>query len=519
MDLTGADKLAGLALEMPESNCSGLGHLGFGRAGRNQIMVKPKSILVRFLDFFSSVKCGLILLGLLGTVVVLGTMILQRPLASEGQIEQIYAPQTIRLLNFFGLFDVFHSWWFILLLGTLGANITLASVERLPQAWRYFSRPRLTADEWFVRNLPLRREIPIGPQATGEALEIAARKVESLGFRPRRESLEQGTLYIERHRVARLAPYVVHLSLLIIFAGAIVDGLWGYRGFVNLGPGMRTDSIEPLSGSGPARKLSFTLRCDRAGMEKYPDGSPKQYWTWLAVEENGREVLRKQIFVNEPLTYEGVRFFQANYGPSGAPAKLVMEASWPGQARAPVEFTLRPDAPARLDEQGTEVELGDFVPDFILEENQISTRSNEPNNPALRLVVTRPGAKKSSVWVFPNVPKMNFPDESGIAFRLRDFQMGYTTGLQVAKQPGKGLIWGGCLLLTAGLMMALYLAHTRIWGVVGHDRKGRGVLVLGGQPSKYRANFEAQFESLAESLVEEFRAAADSARELERLTA
>ena len=464
-------------------------------------------------------KCGLILLGLLGTAVVLGTMILQRPLAREGQIEQIYAPQTIRLLNFFGVFDVFHSWWFILLLGLLGANIMLASIERFPQAWRYFSRPRLTADEWFVRNLPLHREIPIGPQSPDEALGIAARKLESLGFRPRPESLAQGTLYIERHRVARLAPYVVHLSLLIIFAGAIVDGLWGYRGFVNLGPGMRADSVEPLSGNGPTRPLPFTLRCDRAGMEKYPDGSPKQYWTWLAVEENGREVLRKQIFVNEPLTYQGVRFFQASYGPSGAPTKLEMEASWPGQAHAPLTFTLRPDAPARLDGQGTEVELADFIPDFALEGNQISTRSNEPNNPALRLVVTRPGAKKSSVWVFPKAPEMNFPDESGIVFRLRDLEMGYTTGLQVAKQPGKGLIWGGCLLLVAGLMMALYLAHTRIWGVVGHDRKGRAVLVLGGQPSKYRASFEAQFESLAEALTQEMRAVADSARELERLTA
>jgi cytochrome c biogenesis protein len=74
------------------------------------------------------------------------------------------------------------------------------------------------------------------------------------------------------------------------------------------------------------------------------------------------------------------------------------------------------------------------------------------------------------------------------------------TGLQVAHEPGQWLIWAGCLLLTSGLMMALYLSHIRIWGVVGTDRKGRPALLLGGQPSKYRESFERKFQALADAL-------------------
>jgi cytochrome c biogenesis protein len=85
-------------------------------------MVEQRSTLDKFLRFFSSLKCGLLLLGLLGVAVVLGTLILQKPMAQPGQIEQVYAPQTIRLLNTLGLFDVFHTPWFILLLGLLGAR-------------------------------------------------------------------------------------------------------------------------------------------------------------------------------------------------------------------------------------------------------------------------------------------------------------------------------------------------------------------------------------------------------------
>lgn len=470
-------------------------------------MGRQRSLLDAILSFFSSVRCGLILLGLVGIAVVLGTLILQRPLAREGQIEQIYAPQTIRLFNFLGLFDVFHAWWFIVLLALLGANIVLASLERFPQAWRSFSRPQLVADEGFVRRLPFQQAIPLGPRSPEAALVLAARTVQGLGYRLRAESLPQGTLYFEKHRVARLAPYVVHASLLLIFAGAIVDGLRGYRGYISLTPGMQTDLVESLAPNAPPHRLPFTLRLDEAGMEKYPDGSPRQYWSRLTLEENGQEVLRKQIFVNDPLTYKGIRFFQSNYGSTGTPNKLVIEARWPGQPRPAQTFALRPGEVARLDKAGTQVELADFLPDFALEGDQIVNRSNEPRNPAVRLLVTLPGGRRTPVWILPKVSAGNPPNDSGMAFRLADLEMEYVSGLQVAKQPGQHLIWAGCLILTVGLGMALYLSHMCVWGVVGRDEAGNPALLLGGQPSKYRENFEARFRLLGDSLSRAFQAA------------
>jgi len=270
-----------------------------------------------------------------------------------------------------------------------------------------------------------------------------------------------------------------------------------------LTPGTRTQSVEPMTAPGAPRRLGFTVRCDDAGMEKYPDGSPKQYWSQLAVEENGREVVRKRIFVNEPLTYKGVRFFQASYSSAGTPRKLVFEASWTdkdGNKYPPQTFTLRPGELARLHDQGTQVELADFIPDFVLEGNRMASRSDEPRNPAIQLAVTLPGGKQTGVWIFPKAPDMGPPNESGINFQLRDLEMEYMTGLQVAHQPGQNLIWGGCLLLTAGLMMALYMSHVRMWGVVGRDSKGRPALLLGGQPSKYRESFERRFNKLTGEL-------------------
>jgi len=422
-------------------------------------------------------------------------------MAQEGQIERVYAPQIVRLLNAVGLFDVFHTWWFILLLGLLGANIALASIERFPQVWRLYVRPHFLADAAFIRALPFQREIPLGPHTPKEATALASLKFESLGYPPRADILSKGTLYVEKHRVVRLAPYVVHASLLIIFAGAILDVTHGYRGYISLRSGTSTDVIEPLTTPGARHHLDFTLRCDAAGMDPYPDGSPRQYWSQLTVLENGREVARKKIYVNDPLTYKGVRFFQATFGSTGTPRKLVMEANWleNGVAKNRV-LTMAPGAPAPLDNQGTIVELEDFLPDYVLQGNQIASQSDDPRNPAIRLQVTRAGNQITNAWVLAKSPELNAPNNTGINFRYLGVEMDSMTGLQVAHEPGQWLIWGGCLLLTAGLMIALYLSHIRIWGIVAADRKGQPVLLLGGQPSKYRENFERKFHELTDAV-------------------
>jgi cytochrome c biogenesis protein len=440
-------------------------------------------------------------------------------MAEQGQIEQAYAPQIVRLLNALGMFDVFHTWWFILLLGLLGANITLASIDRFPQVWRLYVRPHLLADAAFIRALPFQREIPLGPRTHAEGVALAAQRLERLGYPPRPVALAKGTLYVEKHRLVRLAPYIVHASLLIIFAGAIIDGKYGYRGYVSLRPGTSTDAVEAMSMAGPSHRLDFTLRCDAAGMETYPDGSPRQYWSQLAVLENGREVMRKKIFVNEPLTYNGVRFFQAGYTPTGSPRRLVMEASWQeNEVDKRQILTIAPGTPVPIEigrpPVRSMIELTDFIPDYVLEGDQITSRSDEPRNPAIHLQVVRPGKPTTNAWILAKSPELTPPNDTGINFRFVSVEMDASTGLQVAHEPGQWLIWAGCLLLTAGLMLALYLSHIRIWGIAATDRKGQPILLLGGQPSKYRENFEHKFHELTDEVAKVLAPAPGEASEI-----
>ena len=466
----------------------------------------PHSIANRLLDSLSSIRTGIVLLIILVVTSAAGTFVLQRPLTDADQFARAYSPQTLVWLDRLGLTDVFHSWWFIALLALLSLNIVLASLERFPVAWRDFARPARRPGPHFLSGLPLQKEIPIRDAKT--AIEAAERAFRKQGLKVQQVGRDTDvSLYAERHRVARLAAYVVHVSLLLILGGGMVDALWGYRGFVGLTKNEQVNQIELRDGS--KKPLGFTLRCDAAGQENYEDGTPRRWWSKLAVLEDGREVKLQEIEVNKPLVHRGLRFFQSSYGPTGEVSAVRLLANSRKDPSTAKEILLQPEVPVALDPD-TSVRLVVFVPDFVLSGNQIGSRSNEPNNPAIQLSVVAKDSGETRVWLFPKFPDFAHPDQAPYSFQFRDLEMGYFTGLQVSYEPGQWGIWAGVILMGIGLGMAFYLVHIRFWAVPVSDGRGRLVLWVGATASKNRDEFEARFRKLVEAVERELSARAEN---------
>ncbi len=271
-----------------------------------------------------AIKTGVILLILVVVISAAGTVILQRPATDPDEMQRAYSPQLLRLLDGVGLTDVFHAWWFVLLLSLVSLSIIAASIQRFPNSWRYYARPYKSPDESFRNALPNHALIPIKDEEA--ALSIAERVFHKAGFRPERIVRENNfSLFGERNRFSEMSVYIVHASLLLIFLGGIVDALYGWRGFVTLTRGQQSSQVETQNGS--KRNLPFAVRCDGAGQENYADGTPKRWWSDLAIVENGQAIVRKQIVVNDPLVYQGIRFYQASYGKTGKLDKLVLTAT------------------------------------------------------------------------------------------------------------------------------------------------------------------------------------------------
>ncbi len=463
---------------------------------------RVQSIPKRIHKTFSNLRTGVVLLILTGVAAALGTFILQRPATDPDKLARAYSPATLQWLDRVGLTDVFHTWWFLTLLGLVSLSIVLVSVDRFPNAWRFYARPYRKTDSHFRAALPNKVELPITDSE--DALNAAERSLKKLGWPVERiADRNEASLYSERHRFSVMAVYIVHASLLLIFAGGMIDGFFGYSGFLALQKGQSSNVIELRTGG--TKQLPFAVKCYGAGQENYADGSPKRWWSKLAVVQNGQEVESKEIVVNDPLIHGGLRFYQASFGNTGTLDGLKLAVtSAKGDAR---ELTLAMNEPVQLD-PNTTVTLAEYIPDFFVRDNQIFKRSDDPVNPAFRLQVRNTATgEDAKLWIFPAYNSAAQGEYTGYKFDYRDMQMGYYTGLEVSHEPGQWLVWAGCLLMGCGLFVAFYLVHMRVWIAAAPNARGSLVLWIGGQANKNRDRFEQKFNELVENIRTELEGA------------
>jgi len=451
----------------------------------------------------ASIQTGVVLLILVVILSAAGTIVLQRPATDPDEMQSAYSPQALRILDAVGLTDVFHAWWFLGLILLVSLCIVAASIDRFPNSWRYFSRPYKYPDASFRRALHPQKSLAIADEESG--LVAAERALHSLGFKPERVIPKDAReahfgIFAERHRISELAVYIVHASLLLIFFGALVDGLWGWRGYLSLNEGQTSNLVELRDGT--TRTLPFAIRCDSAGQENYQDGTPKKWWSKLAVVKDGRDVKKKEIVVNDPLLYSGVRFYQSSYGPNGKVDKFSLVATPSSGSGQKQEIGLALNDTVSLDADTT-VRFAEFFPDYAVRDGQVYRKSNELENPAAHLVVTSKRAGKDfDVW-FPPLNEVADNSKAPYQFQATDLKMGYFTGLQVSHEPGQWGVWSGVVLIGVGLAFVFYVVHMRFWVVPVCDPKtGKYLLWIGGSANRNRDAFEQRFNDLV-ALVEE----------------
>jgi cytochrome c biogenesis protein len=447
-----------------------------------------------------AIKTGVVLLIAVVIFSAAGTVILQRPATDADEMQRAYSPQVLRLLDGMALTDVFHAWWFVALLVLVSLSIVAASVQRFPNSWRYYARPYKSTDQAFRKAAATQALIPIQDEEV--ALSIAERVLQRSGFRPERIVRQSNfSLFGERNRFSEMSVYIVHASLLLIFLGGIADALYGWRAFVMLNRGQQSSQVQTQSGN--KRDLGFAIRCDGAGQENYADGTPKRWWSDLAIVEDGHVTMRKQIVVNDPLVYQGIRFYQASYGKTGKIDKLALTAT-PRDGKAPQEITIALDQTLPLDSDTT-VRLAEFIPDYVVRDGQIYARSGELENPAAHLVVeSRKSGQAVNVWL-PPIPGFEQNESSPYTFEGKDVQMAYFTGLEVSHEPGQWSVWAGVLLMGFGLTLVFYFVHARLWAVPVRDARGQLALWIGGTANKNKDVFEQRFRKLVEQIESELK--------------
>ncbi len=266
-------------------------------------------------EFFCSLKLSISLLILLAVTSIIGTVIPQSP--PREYLESISAAK-IKLYSAMGFFDMYHSWWFILLLYLLTVNLIACSIKRLPRVWKFISEPTLIMDDGLEKTLSLTQHFKMEGDAASLKDKMAAFLGGEFAAPVIIEANGEFHLFAQKAAYSRLGVYVVHLSIIIIFIGALIGSFFGYKGYAQIEEGTSISAFENRKGT--QTDLGFALKCEKFSVSFYDTGAPKEFRSILTVLENGQPVPGYEkipVVVNSPLTYKGVTFYQSSYGPAG----------------------------------------------------------------------------------------------------------------------------------------------------------------------------------------------------------
>lgn len=436
-------------------------------------------------DFFCSLKLTIFLLISLALSSIIGTVLPQGQLPPE-YLAQI-SPTKLQLYTKLGFFDMYHSWWFIALLYIFSLNLISCSIKRLPHVIKFITEPTLVLGETMRNTFSLKKEkafsapVAVSQEKLAEFLgkEFAAPTIS--------EHNGEHHLFAQKNAWSRLGVYVVHLSILVIFVGAIIGSLFGYKGYVTIVEGSSVSSIEARNGK--QIPLGFDLRCDQFSVAFYNTGAPKEFKSILTVLENGQPVkdyTNVRVVVNDPLTYKGITFYQSSYGQAteGGEHHFIMTPRTSGNSES---FALR-DGDAITFKDGTKFKLLEATP-------EVRQFMPEFSGPAARVEVTSKGKSAQTFIILKNHPEINDQRGDELTYKYEGSNAKMYTGLQVAKDPGVWTVWLGCSLMVVGIFVAFFMSHKRVWIIVskGHAR-------MYANTNKNQAAFQMQFEELAQKL-------------------
>ncbi len=446
--------------------------------------VKEDGFVTVFYDFFRSLKLTIALLILLASLSIIGTLIAQN--ATRAEYIQRYGIGLYEVLNFFNLFDMYHSWWFSAILLLLVINLITCSVHRLPGIFSQISRGSGELEDRMLKAIPYVEKIRI-PDSTKREENVQSSLKGWFGNWGRIETERAITLFAEKGRLSRLGIPITHLSILIILIGGIVGSLYGFRGHVEILEGEAVNQIFLRARDAEIPKpLDFSVRCDDFNITYYDvpgkEKHVKEYSSRVTILENGTEVLKKTIQVNHPLHYKGLAFYQANYG---TVHDITLGIQWERKEQK-ATFKAAEGATVPVPNSNDLIRILQYAP-------QVHNFGE-----GVQVVLFKPNQEPRSFWLLKAFPKFDEQRKDEFILTFEGDSPREYTGLSVTKDPGVWVVWIGCGLMIFGLIVSFFFSHQKVW--VRIPKSPEGEIVLAGSANKNRVGFEKTFRELVEGV-------------------
>jgi len=435
-------------------------------------LIPGKFIRRKILPILTDLRLAIILLLVIALFSVSGTVIEQGQLPAFYQSNYPEHPAlfgflTWKVIQVVGLDHVYRTWWFLSLLVLFGTSLTACTFTRqLPalkaaQKWKYYQEPRQF------------QKLALSAELDGVSLQSITPILQQKSYRIFQE--KDDILYARKGIIGRIGPIIVHIGIVAILLGGICGSMTGFMAqeMISSGDTFQVKNIVDAGAWSSQDVLKdWSVRVNRFWIDYTPTGGIDQFYSDMSVLNNrGEEVNHEKIYVNKPLRYHGVVFYQTDWVISSVQVRL---------NKSPI-FQL---PMAQLDTKGKGRIWGTWIPTKPDLSEGVSLLAKDLQG--MVLIYDAQGKLINTVRAGMSIPV------NGVNLKIIDV-IG-STGLQIKFDPGIPIVYTGFGLLMLGVVMS-YFSHSQIWALQKSE-----TLYIGGKTNRAQVAFEREVLTILDQL-------------------
>ena len=436
------------------------------------MLIKLNQYLKKSINFLGNLRLAIVLLLILALCSALGTIIEQNQNISF--YENSY-PNSAPFLGFissnviffFGLNNIYQTWWFTALIILLAVSLFSCTLSRqipslkMARLWQFYTKNQ---------NI---KKLGLNFILAKTSLSKFAFVLKKCDYNVIQKG---GILYAYKGLPGKIGPIIVHISLIIILFGSLIGNLSGFvsQELVPLGGVFH---IQNIISSGPLTYVpqNFEGYIKEFKIAYNEEGSIDQFYSnLLLLNTKGDKIKEKIIYVNEPLRYKGIVFYQTDWNLNSLSVNIDQKAN--------IQLPLKP-----INIKGE----GKFwIASLPIENNQ--------NNEDITILLVLKDLTGKVLIYSSNQELLGILDiGSAIPFNghmLRITNITSSTGLQIKSDPGIPIVYIGFLLLILSIILS-YFSYSQIWAIKDNKK-----LYISGRTNRAIYAFEQQLTTLIRQL-------------------
>ncbi len=416
----------------------------------------------RFFRSLADLRFAIAILLIIASFSIIGTVIEQ-----DQSIEtyKLNYPLTNRVFGFlswdiilrFGLDHVYKTWWFISFIIMFGVSLlTCTILQQLPAL-------KISRRCQFFRTPQQFQRLKISTQLSHSNFHKLLAKIKETQYSVFHQ---KNIIYAYKGLIGRIAPIIVHFSMILILIGTIVGSVNGFKA-QEIIPKTETFHIQNILSNGQVTLIpKVSTRVNDFWITYTKQTTINQFYSDISIlNTDGNEIDRKTIFVNSPARYRGVNYYQTDWNLIGLrienqDSKILQ---YPlvnfGNVQNKIWITWIPET---LDFDAGIILLMDNLQGYCSVYNEFGE--------------------------FLGNLELNERITSTFPITLIDILS--STGLQIKTDPGIPLIYTGFFFLMLSTLIS-YITYSQIW-IIQDNKK----IFIGGTTTRATFDFEIEFFKL-----------------------